>query len=54
MEALVIGGSDGYCYSEKDASLNSGAGSKAPRKGPLVSSSLRTRQLPLVQGPLPV
>lgn len=53
MEALVIGGSDGFCFIVMDTSLHSRAGSKAPRKGSLVSSSLLTKQLPLVQGPSP-
>lgn len=30
MQALVTGGSGGYCFIEKDASFNSRAGSKAP------------------------
>lgn len=53
MQALVVGGSNGYCFIEKDASLNSRAGSKAPRKGSLVNPSLLMRQQRAVQGLLP-
>lgn len=45
MQALVIGGSDGFCFIEKDASLNSRAGSKAPRKGSPLNPSLLIKQL---------
>lgn len=30
MQALVVGGGDGYCFIEKDASVDPRAGSKAP------------------------
>lgn len=53
MQALVVGGRDGYCFIEKDASFNSRAGIKAPRKGSLVSPSLLIRQLPACAGTPP-
>lgn len=46
MEALVIGGSDGYCFAEQDASLNSRAGSRAPRKGSLVKFFITNQAAP--------
>lgn len=53
MQGLVIGGSAGYCFIENSASLNSRAGSKAPRKDSLIIPSSQIKQMPSSAGLLP-